>query len=114
MRLEEFLTHVRAGGRVSFPDAIAIVAAYYDYTPTRFVNGGVVNEAGANEGSCKLFYFGQLHRLTAEQTLGLFGDYYWKDVLERPEAVNHANLRAFIQHGWAGVAYDGEALREKA
>ncbi len=114
MGLQEFLARVRSGGRVSFQDSIAAIAAHYDYTPTRFGNGGVVNEAGANEGSCKLFYFAKLHGLTPEQTLGLFGDYYWQDVLEHPEADNHANIRAFMRQGWAGVAYEGEALREKA
>jgi len=114
MRLEEFLTLVRTGGRVSFQESTAVVGAYYDYTPTRFVNGGVVNETGTNEGSCKLFYFAKLHGLTAEQTLGLFGDYYWEDVLGQPEAADHANIRTFIRQGWTGIAYDGEALREKA
>ena len=113
MRLEEFLTLARTGGRVSFQESVAVVGAYYDYTPSRFVNGGVVNEAGANEGSCKLFYFAKLHGLTAEQTLGLFGDYYWRDVLEHPDGAGHANIRAFMRQGWAGIAYDGEALRDK-
>lgn len=114
MPLEEFLATVRSGGRVSFQDSIATIAEHYDYTPTRFSNGGVANEAGTNEGSCKLFYFAKLHGLSPEQTLSLFGDYYWQDVLEQPEAENHANIRAFMRHGWAGVAYDGAALREKS
>jgi len=114
MGLQAFLSQVQTGERVTFQDAIAIVAAHYDYTPTRFSNAGVINEAGTNEGSCKLFYFAKLHHLTPEQTLGLFGDYYWKDVLENPEAENHANIRAFMRQGWAGVVYEGEALREKA
>ena len=114
MGLQEFLAQVKSGGRVSFQDAIATIAAHYDYTPARFTNGGVVNEAGSNEGSCKLFYFAKLHGLSPEQTLGLFGDYYWKDVMENPEAKNHANIRAFMRQGWSGVVYDGEALRENA
>lgn len=113
MPLEEFLARVKSGAKVSFQDSIAAVAEHYHYTPTRFTNGGVANEAGANEGSCKLFYFAKLHGLTPEQTLSLFGDYYWKDVLEHPEAGNHANIRAFMREGWAGVAYEGEALRPK-
>jgi len=114
MTLEEFLTHVRNGGRVSFQDSIAAITEAYDYTPTRFSNGGVVNEAGTNEGSCKLFYFAKMHRLSEPQTLALFGDYYWKDVLEHPDADNHANIRAFMRQGWAQVEYEGEALRAKA
>lgn len=113
MNIEAFLSHVKNGERVSFQDAIAVIAAHYDYTPTRFSNGDLLNAAGANEGSCKLFYFARLHGLTPEQTLALFGDYYWKDVLENPQASNHANIRAFMQTGWAGIAYDGAALTPK-
>ena len=114
MPLDKFLAHVKAGDKVSFQDSIAVIAANYHYTPTRFVNGDVVNEAGTNEGSCKLFYFGKLHGLDLKQTLALFGDYYWKDVLEHPDATNHANIRSFMQQGWTGVAYEGEALRKNA
>jgi hypothetical protein len=111
MPLEKFLALVKAGEKVSFQDSIAVIGANYHYTPTRFTNGGVVNEPGSNEGSCKLFYFGKLHGLTPEQTLGLFGDYYWQEVLAFPDATSHANIRAFMRQGWSGIAYDGEALR---
>ena len=112
MPLEEFLAQAIAGVKVSFQDSITVIAANYHYTPTRFANGDVINEAGTNEGSCKLFYFAKLHGLTPAQTLALFGDYYWKDVLENPEANSHANIRSFMRHGWAGIAYDGEALQK--
>ncbi len=112
MQLEEFIANVKMGEKQSFQDSIAIIAEHYAYTPTRFINGDVINEAGTNEGSCKLFYFAKLHDLTVGQTLGLFGDYYWKDVLEQPDGSNHANIRSFMNYGWAGVAYDGEALQQ--
>lgn len=114
MSLEAFLARVKSGDKVTFQESTAAVAEHYHYTPTRFSNGGVVNEAGANEGSCKLFYFARLHGLTPEQTLGLFGDYYWQDVLGHPEASNHANIRAFMRAGWAGIAYDSAALQAKS
>ncbi len=113
MPLEAFLAQVIAGEKVSFQDSIAVIDANYFYTPTRFANGDVVNEAGTNESSCKLFYFAKLHGLTHGQTLTLFGDYYWKDVLEHPKAKSHANIRSFMRYGWAGIAYDGEALRKQ-
>ncbi|MDD5037653.1 MAG: HopJ type III effector protein [Methylococcaceae bacterium] len=113
MKLEAFLDNVKSGGKVSFQDSIAVIAANYEYTPTRFVNGSLINEAGVNEGSCKLFYFAKLHGLSPDQTLSLFGDYYWKEVLENPQASNHANIRAFMKQGWAGIAYDGDALKER-
>ncbi len=114
MRLQEFLALVKSGARLSFQESIAVIAEHYHYSPIQFTNGGVVNEARTNEGSCKLFYFAKLHGLTPGQTLGLFGDYYWKDVLENPNASDHANIRAFMRQGWAGIAFDGEALRDKA
>ena len=112
MQLEEFIAKVKTVEKLSFQDTIAVIADHYHYTPTRFVNGDVINEAGKNEGSCKLFYFAKLHGLTEEQTLGLFGDYYWQDVLSQPDGSNHANIRSFINYGWAGIAYDGEALQQ--
>lgn len=111
MSIEAFLAQVRAGERVSFQDSQAVIAGHFHYTPTRFSNGPVVNEAGSNEGSCKLFYFARLHGLTEEQTLSLFGDYYFDDVLKDPGGTGHANIRAFMNSGWEGIHYEGEALR---
>ncbi len=113
MQIDEFLARVRSGEKVSFQDALAVIAANYQYTPTRFANGDVINDAGTNEGSCKLFYFARLHGLTSEQTLAMFGDYYRKDVLENPHGADHANIRSFMRYGWAGIAYDGEALKKR-
>lgn len=113
MPLDAFLHKVASGEPVSFQESIAAIADHYDYTPTAFSNGGVDNPAGVNEGSCKLFYFAQLHGLTPEQALSLFGDYYRLDVLGDPGGQNHANLRAFMREGWAGVVYAGPALRAK-
>lgn len=117
MQLEELLSKVRRGERVAFADIMAVIGANYDYRPTRFFNGigadRIVNEAGTNEGSCRIFYFARLHRLSADETLALFGDYYWQDVLDHPESSDHANIRTFMKHGWAGIAHDGEALRRR-
>ena len=102
---------------VEFQDVMAVIAAQYDYTPTRFSNGlgddRIVNAAGENEGSCKIFALGQLHGLTEQQTLACFGSFYRDDVLLHPQAVNHTNIRHFMRHGWAGIYFEGEALRPK-
>lgn len=111
MTLDTFLARVKSGEHVVFQETLAVIAAHYQYIPTRFRNGDVVNEAGTNEGSCKLFYFARLHGLSPIETLSLFGDYYWKDVLGNPEGRDHANIRAFMRHGWVGIAYDEEALK---
>ena len=100
---------------IRFQDVIRAIDDNYDYTPTRFINGvgddRLVNEAGTNEGSCKIFSFGRLHKLSRQQTLNCFGDYYRIDVLQEPNGTDHANIRNFIRHGWDGIVFDGDALK---
>lgn len=111
MTLEDFLSQLKnIPNTVTFNDTMAVIEAYYDYTPARFNNGNVTNEAGTNEGSCKLFAFASLKKLTQEQTLNCFGDYYRKDVLENPEGNDHANIRNFMQTSWEGVVFDNMPL----
>jgi hypothetical protein len=98
---------------ISFSEVIAHIDADFDFTPTRFVNGNTINEAGQNNGSCKVFSFAQLNELTQEQTLALFGDYYRIDVLGNPEGTDHQNIRNFIKFGWEGIQFDGVALSQK-
>ncbi|WP_441002749.1 HopJ type III effector protein [Pseudocolwellia agarivorans] len=95
---------------VSFDDVIITINENYQYTPTTFSNGEVVNESGTNEGSCKIFAFAQLNDLSVEQTLACFGKYYREDVLENPEGNDHGNIRNFMISGWEGVKFSGEAL----
>ncbi|MDR7129338.1 hypothetical protein J2X69_001675 [Algoriphagus sp. 4150] len=100
-----------APATISFSEVIAHIDALYEFTPTRFLNGTTVNEAGQNNGSCKVFFFAKLHDLTPTETLTLFGDYYRKDVLQNPDGTDHQNIRNFMQSGWEGVKFEGEALR---
>ena len=103
--------------KIEFDQVMQMIEENYNYTPTRFTNGEgnnqVINEAGCNEGSCKIFSFGQLINLNEEQTLACFGQYYRNDVLAHPENTDHANIRNFIQSGWSGIQFDGIALTEK-
>jgi hypothetical protein len=110
MSLNDFLAKVKAGEVVSFTETIAVISENYDYTPTAFKNGLTENAAGQNEGSCKIFAFAKLNELSPAQTLSLFGDYYRVDVLANPDATDHQNIRQFMQHGWAGIVFDDEAL----
>jgi len=103
------------GEHISFSESIALIDALYSFIPVRFINGAgsadpVINEAGSNQGSCKIFYFSQLHGLSPQQTLALFGDYYRQDVLQHPEGADHANIRTFMRYGWEGVRFDDVAL----
>ncbi len=114
MAVKQFLDKIKRGEMVSFADTIATIADNYNYQQTEFINGiddeKVINPAGKNEGSCKIFAFAKLHQLNEQETLSLFGDYYRIDVLEHPENTDHANIRQFMKHGWAGITFQGEAL----
>lgn len=115
MSLEAFLEKLNTTlETVSFEQTMAIIDKHYDFTETAFTNGETHNAAGQNNGSCKIFAFAALHQLTQEQTLHCFGNYYRKDVLKNPGGNDHQNIRNFIQHGWQGVRFDGEALLLKS
>jgi hypothetical protein len=114
--INDFIARVKAGQAVDFQETMAVIAEAYDYQPTEFSNGvqqPLINEAGRNEGSCKIFAFARLHGLTQIQTLALFGNYYRKDVLENPGGKDHQNIRIFMRDGWDGIVLKGDALTTK-
>jgi hypothetical protein len=117
MTPEELAERVRLGMPVAFEAVMAVVAENYAYRPCRFRNGvgadAVVNEAGTNEGSCKIFHLARLLGLDQQQTLALFGDFYQRDVLGTPTGTSHANIRRFMRDGWAGIAYEGVPLERE-
>lgn len=104
-------------GEADFEDVIAYVNDHYEYTPTRFTNGtgptAVINEAGKNEGSCRIFALAKHKGLSEADTLPLFGRFYRDDVLKHPEGNDHGNIRNFMREGWAGIHFEGEALVTK-
>ena len=101
---------------IVFSHVIETINAHYHYMPTKFTNGigddRVVNAAGTNEGSCRIFAFAQLNHLSEEETLACFGQFY-RDVLATPSGTDHANIRTFMHHGWQGIRFDGVALKPK-
>lgn len=102
---------------IDFNQVIDLIQSLYNYEPSRFTNGLgqalVVNEAGTNEGSCKLFAFAKAQGLTKSQTLACFGRYYRDDVLKSPEGRDHANIRTFMKYGWEGIQFDSLPLTKK-
>ncbi|WP_295229757.1 HopJ type III effector protein [uncultured Chryseobacterium sp.] len=98
---------------IQFTEVIAYIDEHYDFTPSKFTNGNTVNEAGQNNGSCKVFSFARLNGLSKEETLNLFGEFYREDVLKNPEGTDHQNIRNFMQYGWDGIAFEGKALHRK-
>ncbi|KMT65155.1 HopJ type III effector protein [Catenovulum maritimum] len=97
---------------VEFSEVIETIDSSYEFTPTEFANGDLVNQAGQNNGSCKIFAFAKLNQLSDSETLALFGHYYRQDVLENPEADDHQNIRNFIKNGWSGISFTSDALTE--
>ena len=95
---------------IDFEDTIAVVDANYQFNPTAFHNGELHNDAGENNGSCKILFFGILHELGESQTLACFGRYYRSDVLLNPKGEDHQNIRNFLRYGWDRVSFNGEAL----
>ncbi|MBW7675052.1 HopJ type III effector protein [Chryseobacterium chendengshani] len=98
---------------IQFKEVITLIDENYDFTPTKFTNGNAVNEADQNNGSCKIFSFAKLNDLSKEDTLDLFGEFYRDDVLKNPEGEDHQNIRNFIEFGWDGVSFEGEALKKR-
>jgi len=114
MELEFFLNRLESQPEtIEFPDVIALINRLYTYVPTGFRNHELINEAGQNTGSCKLFAFARLHDLTEDQTLACFGAYYRADVLKTPDGSSHPNIRQFMQTGWNSIEFEGVPLRAK-
>jgi hypothetical protein len=117
MSLASFIEKVKNNEAVSFDETIAVITGNYHYQATEFSNGLneqlLVNQAGTNEGSCKIFAFAQLNQLDQQQTLNLFGDYYRLDVLNNPDGTDHQNIRNFMKFGWGGIHFNGVALTVK-
>jgi hypothetical protein len=94
---------------IVFKDVIAFIDTHYQHQPTAFKNGELSNAADQNQGSARLFSFAKLHNLGKEDTLALFVEHY-QAVLNTPEGTDHQNIRQFMQHGWEGIAFEGQAL----
>lgn len=99
-------------GEHVFADTLAFIAQGYTYQQQAFTNGGVENAAGQNEGSCKTLGLALLEGLSDQHALLAFGEHY-RSVLATPEGSDHANIRALMQHGLAGVTFAGAPLQRK-
>lgn len=118
MTLEQLLSQIKLSPKeVEFSDVIAVIERAYDYQATQFHNGldsdKLTNDAGTNEGSCKIFAFAKDQGLNKDATLACFGKYYREDVLEHPNNTDHMNIRTFMTYGWDGIEFEKEALERK-
>ena len=114
MSLTTFLETLKSNPEtIEFQDTMNVIEQLYTFRETAFSNGALRNEAGQNNGSCKLFAFAKLQGLSASETLACFGHYYREDVLAHPEGSDHQNIRNFMQSGWDGIEFEAAALQEK-
>jgi len=100
-------------GPVDFAVVMKVIEENYNFTPVAFRNGNTNNAENTNNGSCKVFSFAKLHNLSAQATLNAFGDYYMVDVLQHLENDDHQNIRNFMEFGWDGIEFTGDALTER-
>lgn len=109
--LADFINQLDSNAeQVSFEQVMQVIGENYNYLPATFSNGDLLNEAGTNEGSCKIFYFAKLNGLTEQQTLTCFGRFYREDVVNNPQGNDHGNIRNFMQSGWGKVEFNSVAL----
>ncbi len=118
MTLQDLLNEINTNPeKVEFNDVINVIDSEYNYSPSRFINGkaddAIINESGSNEGSCKIFAFAKLNNLNKQQTLACFGKYYREDVLQHPDANDHANIRSLIKNDLDNIQFDNDVLEKK-
>ena len=75
-----------------------------------FCVGPVVNDQNTNLGSLKVLAFASAMNLDEHSTLELWGEHY-HSVRADPYGTAHANIRAFMKHGWAGVRLPENVLQ---
>ena len=112
MTMKRFIENIKNNPEsIDFKELMDLIDSNYSFKETAFTNGDLINEAGQNSGSCKLFAFAKLHGLSKEQTLVCFGSYYRDDVLKDLKGDNHQNIRNFMKSGWDGIKFEGEPLK---
>ncbi|NBL63897.1 type III effector [Flavobacterium sp. NST-5] len=114
MSIVSFLEKLQENPKsIAFQDTIQVIEENYDFTATAFKNGNQNNNAGENNGSCKIFSFAKLQNLSKQATLACFGSYYFDDVLKNPNGNDHQNIRNFMEFGWDEIQFESEALALK-
>lgn len=114
MKLEIFINKLKkTPNTIEFSDTMSVVDENYKFEPTAFKNGTLENAEGQNSGSCKLFAFAKNQKLSKEETLACFGQYYFDDVLKDPNGTGHQNIRNFMNTGFDGLSFEGIALVKK-
>jgi len=111
----------------NFDRFIALIDSIFETHPVEFHNGIInhgetattsasyttlINEAGSNLWSLKVFAFAIMMGYTASQALSLFGEHY-NDVIEDPNSGRHLNIEQVYKHWLWGVQIQGMPFRIK-
>ena len=61
--MENFLNKIKSNPElITFQKTIEVIESNYNFTPTTFKNGNQINNAGENNGSCKIFAFAKMNK----------------------------------------------------
>jgi hypothetical protein len=112
MTVFELIKKIKQAKSLNFLEVLNTIDSSFNFTPTKFTNGAIINEANSNNGSCKVFSFAKMKELTCAETLFLFGEHYQK-VVETENDEDHQNIRNFIKSGWEGIHFEKDALLER-
>ena len=113
MTIPEFKTKLKTTPTaITFKETMQVIEDHYNFNPTAFTNGDIINNAGENNGSCKLFAFAMHQELIKEETLLCFGEHY-QSVLEDKNGTSHQNIRNFMKTGFKDLSFENEALTLK-
>lgn len=113
-KIQDFINKAKQSPEsITFQETIDVIDSNYRFTPTAFKNGNHFNNANENNGSCKIFAFAKINTLEKDETLALFGSYYFDNVLKNLDGNDHQNIRNFMVFGWDGISFDGNALELK-
>jgi hypothetical protein len=107
-KILELLTKLKTNS-ITFSDVLSFIAEHYQHIPTAFKNGEASNAANENQGSAKVFAFAKINALNKEDTLLLFAEHYLS-VIANADGSDHQNIRQFMNTGWEGIAFTGDAL----
>ena len=113
MKIKDYLQKLKSTPTsITFTETMQVIEDNFRFTPTAFMNGKLNNNAGENSGSCKLFAFAKLQKLTKQETLFCFGEHY-QTVLNDVNGTSHQNIRNFIKTGFGELTFESEVLALK-
>lgn len=109
--LQDFLAAIETDTH-QFAATLAFINQWFEFTPSGFRNGSVINNADQNQGSCRVLAMALQLGFTAEQALKCFGEHY-REVLATPAVDNHHNLRRLQRQGLVDILFDHPPLQRK-